>query len=41
MFQCDGKKMVRKTEFFGFCLEMPSFFYKVFCTRYVIGEYYV
>ena len=35
-FQCDGKIMVRKTNFFGFCVEMSSFFRKKFGARYLI-----
>ena len=29
---CDGKIMVRKTYFFGFCVEMSSFFAKFSAT---------
>ena len=28
-FQCDRKRLVRKTVFFGFCVEMSSFFAKI------------
>ena len=36
---CDGKIMVRKTIFFGFCVEMSSFFRKNFGARYLIVKY--
>ena len=26
---CDGERMVRKTKFSGFCVEMSSFFAKI------------
>ena len=29
-FHCDGKRMVKKRCFFGFCLEMPSYIAKFF-----------
>ena len=40
-FQCDTKKIVRKTEFFGFCVEMSSFFRHNLGMRYVFFEYYM
>ena len=37
-FQCDTKKIVRKTEFFGFCVEMSSFFAKISaCVMYFLS----
>ena len=35
-FQCEGKRVVRKTVFFGFCVKMSSFFAKNLGMRYVI-----
>ena len=37
-FRCDGKKVVRKTVFFGFCAEMSGFFAKNLGMRYVIFD---
>ena len=37
---CDGKIMVRKTNFFSFCVEMSNFFCKFFGGRYLIIKYH-
>ena len=35
---CDGKIMVQKRIFFGFCVEMFIFFAKFLGARYLIGN---
>ena len=38
---CDGKRMVGKQFFFGFCVEVSSFFFrKYFGDRYLIVKYH-
>ena len=37
---CDGKIMVRKTSFFGFCVEMSIFFRKNLGARYLTVKYH-
>ena len=36
---CDGRRMVRKKIFFGFCAEMSSFYRKTFGAQYLIVKY--
>ena len=37
-FHCDGKRVVIKTVFFGFCVEMPSSFAKIAaCVMYFLS----
>ena len=39
-FVCDGKRMLRKTKFFGFCVQISSFFLQKFWSRYLIIDNY-